>query len=277
MEAHKMIQTKAPGAGPSEAFTENGRRDAGATEHTAKTGGTERIARELLSVLFPRRCPVCEDIVMPRGALICPDCERQLHFISEPSCQICGREILSADEELCGNCRRHRFLFRHSVALLGYNDTAARSISRIKYMGAREYLDYYGKEAVRRLGDRLRRMEADAIVPIPVHKSRRQKRGYNQAAVLAEVMGQELQLPVYEGALFRNKKTAASKELNVAERLKNLTEAFYAGVIPPDLRRVLLVDDIFTTGATMEACTRVLLANGVKEVYCFALAIRSER
>lgn len=237
----------------------------------------QRAAKWLLSVLFPRRCPVCEDIAAPRGALICPDCEKRLHFISEPTCQICGREILSADEELCHNCRRHRFLFRHSIALLGYNDAAARSISRIKYTGAREYLDYYGQEAVRRLGDRLRRMGVDAIVPIPVHASRRQKRGYNQAAVLAEVMGRALQLPVYEGALLRNKKTAASKELNAAERLKNLTEAFYAGRIPADLRRVLLVDDIFTTGATMEACTRVLLEAGVEEVYCFALAIRSER
>lgn len=231
----------------------------------------------LLPLLFPRRCPVCEDIVMPRGALICPDCERQLHFLSEPICQICGREILSEEEELCENCKRHRFLFVRSLALLGYNDVAARSISRIKYTGAREFLDYYGRAAAERCGEKIRRMAVDALVPVPVHASRKRKRGYNQAEVLAEVMGRELGIPVYSAALFRNKKTAASKELNAAERLKNLMSAFYAGTIPVDLRRVLLVDDIFTTGATMEACTRVLLEAGVQEVYCFALAIRSER
>lgn len=231
----------------------------------------------LLSIFFPRRCPVCEEIVSPRGALICPDCERQLHFLTEPTCQICGREILADDEELCENCKRHRFLFKRSIALVGYDDVAARSISRIKYTGAREFLDYYGREAVRRRGDELRRMQIDAIVPVPVHPSRKRKRGYNQATVLAEVMGAELGLPVYEAALYRRKKTAASKELNAAERLKNLMSAFYAGPIPQDLRRVLLVDDIFTTGATMESCTRILLAAGVEEVYCFALAIRSER
>ena len=85
------------------------------------------VKQRLLSLLFPRRCPVCEDIVTPRGALICPDCERQLHFLSEPTCQICGREILSEEEELCENCKRHRFLFVRSLALLGYNDVAARS------------------------------------------------------------------------------------------------------------------------------------------------------
>ena len=185
--------------------------------------------------------------------------------------------ILADDEELCESCKRHRFLFKRSIALVGYDDVAARSISRIKYTGAREFLDYYGREAVRRRGEELRRMQIDAIVPVPVHPSRKRKRGYNQATVLAEVMGAELGLPVYEAALYRRKKTAASKELNAAERLKNLMSAFYAGPIPQDLRRVLLVDDIFTTGATMESCTRTLLAAGVEEVYCFALAIRSER
>lgn len=236
-----------------------------------------KIHSEILSILFPRRCPVCEEIVSPRGALICPDCERKLHFLTEPTCQICGREILADDEELCESCKRHRFLFKRSIALVGYDDVAARSISRIKYTGAREFLDYYGREAVRRRGDELRRMQIDAIVPVPVHPSRKRKRGYNQATVLAEVMGAELGLPVYEAALYRRKKTAASKELNAAERLKNLMSAFYAGPIPQDLRRVMLVDDIFTTGATMESCTRTLLAAGVEEVYCFALAIRSER
>lgn len=235
------------------------------------------VKQRLLSLLFPRRCPVCEDIVTPRGELICPDCERQLHFLSEPTCQICGREILSEEEELCENCKRHRFLFVRSLALLGYNDVAARSISRIKYTGAREFLDYYGRAAAVRCGAQIQRMAVDALVPVPVHASRRRKRGYNQAEVLAEVMGRELGIPVYSAALLRNKKTAASKELNAAERLKNLMSAFYAGTIPVDLHRVLLVDDIFTTGATMEACTRVLLQAGVQEVYCFALAIRSER
>ena len=247
------------------------------TTSASRSTGTSTAKQWLLSVFFPRRCPVCEEIVSPRGALICPDCERALHFLTEPTCQICGREILADDEELCENCKRHRFLFKRSIALIAYDDIAARSISRIKYTGAREFLDYYGQAAVHRRGDEFRRMHIDAIVPVPVHPTRKRKRGYNQATVLAEVMGAALGIPVYASALFRHKKTTASKELNAAERLKNLMSAFYAGPIPQDLRRVLLVDDIFTTGATMESCTRTLLAAGVEEVYCFALAIRSER
>ncbi len=235
-----------------------------------------RYIDKITEMLFPRRCPVCGDLVTPRGELICPECIGELHFISEPVCKVCGREILSEDEELCSNCKRHRFSFEYGYALMSYNDAAAHSLTRVKYAGAKEYLDYYGLMSRRLYGDRIKAMGVDAIVPIPVHKSRLKKRGYNQAAVLAYVMARELGIPVYEEALYRNKKTTALKELNAAERLKNLTSAFYAGDIPDDMHSVLIVDDIFTTGATMEAATRCLKRAGVKKIYCFSLAIKAE-
>ena len=237
---------------------------------------SDRARAVLTEILFPRRCPICEDIVAPRGELICPECIGRIHFITEPVCKICGREIVSEDEELCSNCKRHRFSFEYGYALMNYSDEAAHSITRIKYTGAKEFLDYYGKKAAELYGDRIKRMGVDAIVPIPVHKSRLRKRGYNQAAVLAEVMGKALGIPVYEEALNRHKKTAALKELNAAERLKNLTSAFYAGFIPSGLHSVLIVDDIFTTGATLEAASRCLKAAGVEKIYCFALAIKAD-
>ncbi len=227
-------------------------------------------------LLFPRRCPICEEPVMPKGELICPECIREIHFIREPACKVCGREIGTKEEELCSNCRRHRFSFEYGYALMSYTDVVAHSITRIKYTGAREYLDFYGHMAVKLYGDRIKAMGVDAIVPVPVHKTRLIKRGYNQAQVLAEIMGRELHIPVYEDALHRNKKTAALKELNAAERLKNLSSAFYAGEIPKDMHSVLIVDDIFTTGATMEATGRCLKRAGVEKIYCFSLAIKSE-
>ena len=227
-------------------------------------------------LLFPRRCPVCEEPVMPKGELICPECIRKLHFITEPVCKVCGREIGNCEDELCSNCKRHRFSFEYGYSLMSYSDVAARSITRIKYTGAREYLDFYGKKAVELYGERIKAMRVDAIVPVPVHKSRLKKRGYNQAMVLADIMGRDLGIPVFEDALRRNKKTAALKELNAAERLKNLTSAFFAGKIPEDMHSVLIVDDIFTTGATLEATSRCLKKAGVERIYCFTLAIKSD-
>ncbi|SFG14494.1 ComF family protein [Oribacterium sp. WCC10] len=227
-------------------------------------------------LIFPRRCPVCEEPVSPSGALICPECEGKLHFIKEPACKICGREIAEEEAELCCNCKRHRFSFEYGYSLMNYDDVAARSISRIKYTGAREYLDYYGKKAVELYGERIKSIGIDALVPVPVHRSRFIKRGYNQAEVLASVMGKELDIPVYEDAMVRNKKTTALKELSASERLKNLTGAFSAGEIPYDMHSVLLIDDIFTSGATLEAISRCLKSAGVDRVYCFTLAIKPE-
>ncbi len=235
-----------------------------------------RLAESALEQIFPRRCPVCGEIVMPRGDKICPSCRDAFHFITEPVCKICGRELYADDQELCHNCGKHRFSFDYGIALMDYNDAAARSLGAVKYKGRREYLDYYAEETVLRLGKHLQEMQIDAFVPIPVHPARKRRRGYNQAAVLADRLGEALGIPVLEGALKRRKNTKALKELSAAERLKNLMDAFYPGDIPGNLKSVCIVDDIFTTGSTMEACSRILKRAGVEHVVCFSLCIRSD-
>ena len=235
------------------------------------------LLRQARQLLYPRRCPFCRRVLgfVPT----CPECAERL----EPLRRMPMR--LKESEHYLGT-------LSGAAAPYRYTGCVRSAVLRAKYQGEPWTAVELGVEMARLLfGSEIlmrgaeptpQRVEGlslgyDAIVPVPVHPSRQRKRGYNQATVLAEVMGAELGRPVYEAALYRRKKTAPSKELNAAERLKNLMSAFYAGPIPQDLRRVLLVDDIFTTGATMESCTRTLLAAGVEEVYCFALAIRSER
>ena len=117
----------------------------------------------------------------------------------------------------------------------------------------------------------------DAIIPVPVHPSRRRKRGFNQAEVLAKIVGERLGIPVKAELLRRTKKTLPQKELSVGERLKNLSGAFRADEIPENIRRVLLVDDIYTTGSTIEACTRVLKAAGVETIYFVVICMAGGR
>ena len=170
--------------------------------------------------------------------------------------------------------------FDYGRALLNYNNTAKKSMADIKYRNRREYLDFYAEAVCLRYGKLLMRLGADALVPVPVHPSRRRQRGFNQAEVLADEIGRRLDVPVYPNLLVRTKKTAPQKELSAAERLKNLSGAFAFG--RPGERRervwfrllmegrfpdgkkppavpetVILVDDIYTTGSTMEACARV--------------------
>jgi ComF family protein len=228
----------------------------------------------VISILYPRRCPVCGGITEPEGALICAKCRPLLSDVREPLCRKCGKEIGDEREEYCADCLRHRKSFVGGVSLFNYNAAASESMSAVKYRNRREYLDFYADEAVRRLGDRLLAMRADALIPVPVHPSRRKKRGFNQAEVLADKIGERLGIPVVCGFLLRTRKTVPQKELGPEARLKNLEQAFTAaGPAPEGLRTVILIDDIYTTGSTIEACTRVLMRAGVKKVFFFTVCI----
>ncbi len=228
---------------------------------------------QLIGLIFPRRCPVCGEIVLPRGELICPECVKKLSPVRQPVCKCCGKQVESSRIEYCFDCSRHPKSFRRNLALLNYNDAARKSMSAIKYKNKREYLDFYGQAVCQRFGRQILRMSPDIIVPVPVHPSRLRGRGFNQAQILAEQIGRRLSIPVCSGGLKRIRRTAPQKELDPAQRLRNLRQAFGPGKLPASVRTVLLVDDIYTTGSTMEACSRVLLSMGVKNVYCLTICI----
>ena len=227
----------------------------------------------LIDLLFPRRCPVCDGIVMPKGRLICLPCMKKLSFVKDPVCKKCGKEIISPHMEYCFDCVRHRRTFEYGRALMNYDENAGSSVGKIKYKNKREYLDFYGEAICARYEKLIRRMDADVLVPVPVHPSRRRERGFNQAELLARRIGERLRIPVCSQMLVRNKKTMPQKGLDPAGRLKNLEEAFTAGEILKGVEGVILVDDIYTTGSTIEACTRALKKAGIKRVYFLAICI----
>lgn len=220
----------------------------------------------LLSVLYPRRCPVCGKIVTPKGRLICPSCEKKVSFIKEPVCLRCGKEVAAKEIEYCYDCSRHERSFTQGFALAVYDDVMRCSIRQFKNGGRMEYADWYAEALWERYGGQMKRLKADGLVPVPLHGSRLSERGYNQAEVLAKRLGRKLGLPVWPKALARPRKTVAQKYLGAGERSRNLESAFAPGRQPVEGRTVILVDDIYTTGGTAEACTRALLAAGAKQV-----------
>lgn len=226
-----------------------------------------------VNLVFPRRCPVCEEIVTPFGELICPECVGSLSPVRQPLCRKCGKEVESDRVEFCFDCGRHRRSFERNFALLNYNETASRSMAAIKYRNRREYLDFYGQAICLKYGKILKHLGPDGVVPVPVHSSRKKIRGFNQAEILAQHISRNLEIPIYPEALKRIKKTAPQKELNPSERLSNLQKAFSPGQLPSDIHRVILVDDIYTTGSTLEAGTRVLKSMGVSRVYGLTICI----
>lgn len=247
----------------------------------------------LITLLFPRRCPVCGEIVPgisgvrggalpPLENLICPECIDSLSPVRQPVCMRCGKEVTGSRTEYCPDCMRHPRSFDGGAALFHYNEAARRSMAAVKYKNRREYLDFYSQAMVSRYGKWLSHIRPDALVPVPVHPARRRKRGFNQAEELAERISLLTGIPVRADLLIRIRKTLPQKELNPAERLNNLRLAFavsdFYKIHPDQLpERVVLADDIYTTGSTMEACTRVLKEAGVKQVYVMSVCIGTGR
>ena len=223
-----------------------------------------------VQLLFPLRCPVCDGIVRPWGEKVCLKCLPKLKLLTPPWCMQCGKK-LAEDGEYCAGCRTGKHSYQRGRSLYEYQ-SAAESIYRFKYGGRREYAGFYGEQMTEYLGEFIRAVEPDGIVPIPLHPRRKAKRGYNQAQLLAREIGKRMGLPVYPKMLRRVKNTVPLKQLNPAQRQNNLKKAFQLSGNDVKLKTILLVDDIYTTGSTMDEAARTLREAGVENVYFVALA-----
>lgn len=236
---------------------------------------TENNTRQngLLQLLYPLRCPVCDGIVQPAGERICLKCLGKLKLLTPPWCLKCGRK-LSQESEYCADCRQKRHGFVRGRALYEYG-SAAHSIYRFKYGGRREYAAFFGEQAAEYLGNFIRDVCPDALIPVPLHKKRRAVRGYNQAELLAKEIGMRLNVPVDTKLVVRRKNTAPLKYENPKERQNNLKKAFIIAGNDVKLKRVMIIDDIYTTGSTMDEIAGTLKEAGVEEIYFLALACGS--
>lgn len=191
-------------------------------------------------------------------------------------CCQCGKPI--EDHEIyCETCRDQAYTYLSGRAALLYNGVMQESIARFKYGGRQEYGSFFGRLLWERQGDWIQRISPDLLVPVPLHRSRYRKRGYNQAQILAQELSVHAEIPVVEDLLMRVKNTLPQKELTGAEREQNLQHAFQVNIrhrsLYENTKCVILIDDIYTTGSTVEMCSRVLQEAGIDHVYALCLCI----
>lgn len=232
----------------------------------------------ILDLIYPRRCPICFKIVKEKGKKICNSCRKHLIYIKEPKCKKCSKPIEQVEEEYCIDCNRRKFSYEYGLALWVYNDYLKKSISNFKNKNKIEYSDFYVDEIIKSFGKKIKEMNVDALIPIPLHKRKHKARGYNQAEIIANKIGKSLDIKVISNLINRTMYTKPQKDLNDKERLLNLKDAFiinnkHAEKYKNKLKKVIIVDDIYTTGSTIESCTKVLLAYGIKEVFFITLSI----
>lgn len=237
----------------------------------------KKIMDNIYDYIYPPRCPVCDGVLfdkdMPERPMVCSGCMGKIRFISQPTCMRCGKPMDGEMEELCHDCANKKFDYQRGVAAFCYSKEMKRSMYGFKYNNRREYGKYYAKMIYEANGNVIQSWNADVLIPVPLHPKRQRKRGYNQALVLAKCLNEYLGIPVDEGALSRIKNTVPQKELATKERNNNIEKAFQTGANVIKYRKVILVDDIYTTGATINECAKVLRASGVDEVYFITACI----
>ena len=217
----------------------------------------------LLDLFYPPRCPGCGRV----GALFCDACQSRIEAPPAPACPRCGHP--AASESLCRTCQaRHSNLDRIAASAI-FTHPLRDAIHELKYNN--------GCGLARPLGARMATywqqhgFSADLIVPVPLHAGRLRERGYNQSALLARVVAQATGIPLDEKMVVRHKATQQQALLTAVERRANVKDAFASRGSATGLD-IVLVDDVCTTGSTLEACAEALRAVGAAGVWAFTLA-----
>ncbi len=225
----------------------------------------------LTDLIYPRHCPVCDGLTGYSHELICKSCRGRVRYIGGVVCVKCGKP-LSQEEEYCYDCARKQHYYKSGMALFEYKSMSA-AIYRFKYKGRQEYADFFGKKLAEHLEDNLRIWKPEAFVPVPIHSSRMRARGYNQAEVLAKRLSRETGIPTRADLIKRCKKTAPQKNLSDGERQNNLKKAFKICRNDVKLNTIVIIDDIYTTGSTIDAVAYELQKKGIANIYYASLAI----
>ncbi len=234
----------------------------------SSTNLLRQLTQGALDLLFPPQCVVCHT----DGTLLCEACLAAFPPLHPPICQLCGRPVRSTG--ICQLCRRSKPLIDGIRSSILFDGPARESIHQFKYNNrpalaiplAQPMADYWQAHP----------RSVDIITAVPLHVARQRERGYNQANLLAREFGRLIDRPVATGLLRRTRHTPAQVGLNAAERRANVAGAFCCtdSLKPFDLegRHILLVDDVCTTGATLEACSVALKAAGAGAVWGLTLA-----
>lgn len=231
-----------------------------------------KLGKAFEDALYPKdcTCDVCgAELIADTRVRLCSHCVDTLPFVGEHICQYCGMP-LKDESDYCNRCQYSKQEFSKNRSPLVYDGDVKRLIYALKF----NHKQYIAETLGALMSDEYlkRGMDADIIVFVPMTKEEEKKRGYNQSELLANEVGKRLNMPVLP-ALVKIKSTSAQKELKGKDRATNLEGAFACVFEQVKNRRILLIDDIFTTGATANECTKVLLKAKARDVSVLTSAI----
>ncbi|MDI6781920.1 MAG: ComF family protein [bacterium] len=246
---------------------------------------TKRIFWGLFNLIFPAECSLCSNpLETIRERYICSDCLNKIKPLELPVCEKCGKPLVSSfnlvQHPLCHECHTMERYFTSARAVGTYEGVLKKAIWLFKYEGKTGLQNTLGSLMVDCISHfgwtnnvSTGREGIDIIIPVPLHKTKLKSRGYNQSDILAAFIGKKMNIPVSRNNLKRIKATITQASLKRKERIKNIHNAFC--IRQPEefsAKRILLIDDVFTTGATSNECSRILKQAGSDDVFVLTLA-----
>jgi competence protein ComFC len=231
-----------------------------------------------LSFLYPEVCQICnQEPATPGNGFVGDHCRKNVAFIAPPFCERCGLAFegdISASF-VCANCREEEYAFTYARSAVAARGAVLDIIHRYKYRGQVWFEPFLAELFRRGAAPDLLCERWDMIVPVPLHPVKQAEREFNQAESLARHLGNSVAVPVSTDCLKRVKPTESQTRLTRAQRAENVRTAFAFNDRTSELvagKRIIVVDDVFTTGATTNACAKLLRKHGAEAVCIWTLA-----
>jgi competence protein ComFC len=242
-------------------------------------GWLAEISDALVSVVFPSGCRICESLLTKASRVpLCQECLSSFERVPSIICQVCGRPLpglarKEGEPLLCPACQGRTYAFDRARSFALYKDAVVRAILLLKFEQIEPLGAWFAGQLAEMVNVDSDRLSVDVVVPVPLHREREKERGYNQAALLSKPLAKRLRLPHRAVLLMRTRARPDKQVLSLEERWESVRGAFATRPGSQiDNLRVLLVDDVLTTGATLDACARALREAGAKSVIGLTVA-----
>ncbi|PIE65149.1 MAG: amidophosphoribosyltransferase [Desulfobacterales bacterium] len=234
------------------------------------------VVKGLLDLVYPPACLLCKQNTLDeKGAHLCSRCSGFVTYIKSPRCQKCGCALEPAaglEDRICGNCLRKPPAFDSVESLVCYREPVSGLLHRLKYHGDTSVISGICELAsVVTVSEQIR--QCDLIIPVPLHRKRLKQRGLNQSLVLAAAIFQKEKSRIVPDLLIRKKNTKSQTGLDGAARRKNLRNVFQVKNVERIVgKRICVIDDVFTTGTTINECAKTLKKAGAKQVHAWTFS-----
>ncbi len=227
------------------------------------------LLNSLIDLIFPKICFSCDKRLVKNEKVLCNKCENSLEIITNV-CDICGSIL---ESENCNICQVNDFYFDKARSIYKFNDTVQKLIHELKYNDFKIIAKFFGRKVNNYFEKFSPFSKIDMIVPVPLHRTKKRSRGFNQSELLASAISDQINIKHIPKLLKRTKFTDSQTKLSRSERQNNVAEAFKVNAkFDVKGKNILVVDDVFTTGSTVNSISRLLREQDVGKIFIFTIA-----